>query len=243
MTDVRADDDDRLPWLEAVDEDETRDGPSAAKLIAFVVIGLVAIGLIVGGLFWMGNRGNEGGEAVAGAGAGADDTLIAAPQGDYKMKPSDPGGMKVEGQGGTALAASEGAEPKGQINVNAVTEAPVTAQPRAAQPAPAQTPTQVAVARPTPTPAPAATPAAQPAVAAAGGGATIQLGAFDSAATANSAWKAMSGRFKYLAPLSQSVMTANVKGKTYYRLRASGAGARDICRRLEVAGETCIVVN
>ncbi|CAA9529432.1 MAG: hypothetical protein AVDCRST_MAG23-935 [uncultured Sphingosinicella sp.] len=238
MTDVRADDDDRLPWLEAVDEDETRDGPSAAKLIAFVVIGLVAIGLIVGGLFWMGNRGNDGGDAAPGA--GADDTLIAAPQGDYKVKPSDPGGMKVEGQGGTALAASEGAEPKGKINVNAVTEAPVTAQPKAAQPAPAATPTQVAVARPTP--APAATPAAQPA-AAAGGGATIQLGAFDSAATANSAWKAMSGRFKYLAPLSQSVMTANVKGKTYYRLRASGPGARDICRRLEVAGETCIVVS
>jgi hypothetical protein len=243
MTDIRADkggpldDDDRLPWLEAVDEDETRDGPSAAKLIAFVVIGLVAIGLIVGGLFWMGNRGTDG------AGAGGDDTLIAAPEGDYKVKPTDPGGMKVEGQGGTALAASEGAEPKGQINVNAMTEAPVTAQPKAAEPTPA-TPTQVAQApAPRPTPTPAATPAAQPAPAPAGGGATIQLGAFDSAATANAAWKAMSGRFKYLAPLSQSVMTANVKGKTYYRLRASGAGARDICRRLEVAGETCIVVG
>lgn len=237
MTDVRADEDDRLPWLEAVDEDETRDGPSAAKLIAFVVIGLVAIGLIVGGLFWMGNRGNEG--AVGGSGAGADDTLIAAPQGDYKVKPSDPGGMKVDGQGGTALAASEGAEPKGQINVNAMAEAPVTAQPKATQPTPAATPTQVAAARPTP----AATPTATPAAAPAGGGATIQLGAFDSAATANTAWKALSGRFKYLAPLSQSVMTAEVKGKTYYRLRASGPGARDICRRLEVAGETCIVVS
>jgi hypothetical protein len=236
MTDVRADDDDRLPWLEAVDEDDTRDGPSAAKLIAFVVIGLVAIGLIVGGLFWMGNRGDSGA-----GGAGTDDTLIAAPEGDYKVKPDDPGGMKVEGQGGTALAASEGAEPKGRINVNAMAEAPVTAQPKAAQPSPAPTPTQVAQAPARPTPAPAATPAAQPA--AAGGGATIQLGAFDSAATANSAWKALSGRFKYLAPLSQSVMTAEVKGKTYYRLRASGPGARDICRRLEVAGETCIVVG
>jgi len=236
MTDVRADDDDRLPWLEAVDEDETRDGPSATKLVAFVVIGLVAIGLIVGGLFWMGNRGETGTGA-----AGADDTLIAAPEGDYKVKPDDPGGMKVEGQGGTALAASEGAEPKGQINVNAMAEAPVTAQPKAAQPAPAATPTQVAQAPAArPTPAPAATPAAQPAAA---GGATFQLGAFDSAASANAAWKAMSGRFKYLAPLSQSVMTANVKGKTYYRLRASGPGARDICRRLEVAGETCIVVS
>ena len=74
MTDIRADepqptgDDDRLPWLEAVDEDDNGDGPSAAKLIAFVVIGLVAIGLIVGGLFWMGNRtggGNGDPELIA----------------------------------------------------------------------------------------------------------------------------------------------------------------------------------
>ncbi len=46
MTDVRANDDlplsdeDRLPWLEAVEEEDRSDGPTAAKLIAFVVIGL-----------------------------------------------------------------------------------------------------------------------------------------------------------------------------------------------------------
>jgi hypothetical protein len=226
MSDVRADDDDRLPWLEAVDEDDSREGPSAGKLIAFVVIGLLAIGLIVGGLFWMGNR--DGGAG----GAGEDETLIAAPEGDYKVKPDDPGGMKVDDRDETALAASQGAEPQGKINVDAVSEAPVTAQPKAAQPTPAPRPTQVAAA---PTPAPTAAPAA--------GGATIQLGAFDSNAAANSAWKAMSARFKYLEPLSQSVMTANVNGRTFYRLRASGADARDICRRLEVAGESCIVVN
>ena len=225
MSDIRADDDDRLPWLEAVDEEDTNDGPSAAKLIAFVVIGLIAIGLIVGGLFWMGNRDGAGGDA-------GDDTLIAAPEGDYKVKPDDPGGMKVDDSDETALAASQGAEPQGKINVNAVPEAPVTAQPKAAQPTPA--PTRVATA-PTPAPTPAATPAA--------GGATIQLGAFDSNAAANGAWKAMSSRFKYLEPLSHSVMTAEVNGRTFYRLRASGPDARNICRRLEVAGESCIVVN
>jgi hypothetical protein len=31
---------DRLPWLEAVEEDDPRDGPSPLKLIAAVVIGL-----------------------------------------------------------------------------------------------------------------------------------------------------------------------------------------------------------
>jgi hypothetical protein len=225
MTDIRAEgtepagDDDRLPWLEAADEDDDDRGPSAAKLIAFVVIGLVAIGLIVGGLFWMGNR--------SGGGDGEPE-LIAAPDGDYKVKPDDPGGMKVKGEGDTQFAASEGAQPKGAIDTSRVPEAPVTKAPSAAPAAPAGQPK-------TAPPPPAAAPAA--------GGQTIQLGAFDSQAQANAAWKAMAGRFSYLAPLNQSIMTAQVGGRTYYRLRASGAGARDICRRLEVAGESCIVVN
>ena len=61
MTDIRADDpafdnDDKLPWLEAVEEEGGESGPSALKLIVAVLIGLVAIGGIVGGIFWMGNR-------------------------------------------------------------------------------------------------------------------------------------------------------------------------------------------
>ena len=44
MSDVRADDDDdRLPWLEAVDEEDTDEGPSAGKLIASVVVGLATV--------------------------------------------------------------------------------------------------------------------------------------------------------------------------------------------------------
>jgi cell division septation protein DedD len=232
MTDIRAEgtepagDDDRLPWLEAADEDDDDGGPSAAKLIAFVVIGLVAIGLIVGGLFWMGNRSG---------GADGEPELIAAPEGDYKVKPDDPGGMKVKGEGDTQFAASEGQQPKGAIDTSRVPEAPVTKAPVA----PAGQPK----AAPRPAPAAPAAPGPAPAAPAAGGSQTIQLGAFDSQAQANTAWKALAGRFSYLAPLNQSVMTAKVGGRTYYRLRASGAGARDICRRLEVAGESCIVIN
>jgi hypothetical protein len=240
MTDVRAndpalDDEDRLPWLEAVDEDERSEGPGAAKLIAFVIIGLVAIGLIVGGLFWMGSRvGQQGG-------AGGEPEVIAAPEGDYKVKPDDPGGMKVEGEGDTAFATSEGADPKGAINVDAVPEAPVSRTPTP-EPAPAPTPAPP-VAAPKPAPAPAPTPRTPAPAAPAAGGATIQLGAFSSQAGANNAWKALSGRFKYLAPLTQGVTSTQVGGKTLYRLRASGPGASELCGRLRVAGESCVVVN
>jgi hypothetical protein len=53
----------------------------------------------------------------------------------------------------------------------------------------------------------------------------------------------MSGRFKYLSPLTHNVMSAQVGGKTLYRLRASGPGAKDLCGRLRVAGESCVVID
>jgi len=226
MTDVRDDettateDENRLPWLEAVDEDDEPEGPSAAKLIAFVVIGLVAIGLIVGGLFWLGNRGDNG---------TGEPELIAAPKGDYKVKPEEPGGMQVEGKGDTAFATSAGADPKGAIDVNAVAEAPVT---RADPPKAAPSAT-----------APAAKPAVPAPASAATSGGTIQLGAFSSQSGANNAWKALSGRFTYLAPLTHNVVPVESGGKTLYRLRASGPGADGLCGRLRVAGESCVSVN
>src|SRR4051812_3253144 len=183
MTDIRADDatppdrDDRLPWLEAVDEDEAGEGPSALKLIVAVLIGLAAIGALVGGAFWIANHAHdEGGTGEA--------EVIKAPPGDYKVKPEKPGGMNVEGQGGTAFAASTGADPKGQINPNAVPEAPVTQKgPEAGVPPQPQPQPQPKAA-----PAPAsATPKAPAAPAASGS--TIQLGAFADGATAERVWK------------------------------------------------------
>ena len=231
MTDIRADDpaldnDDRLPWLEAVEEEGGEGGPSALKLIVAVLIGLVAIGGIVGGIFWMGNRD--------GAATGGPE-LIKAPEGPYKVKPDAPGGMAVEGQGETAFDAAQGGSPNASIDTSAVAEAPVTAQPKG-QAQPAQEQPLLKAPPPSNVPAPAA------AAPAAAGGATIQLGAFPSGAAAEKAWKALSGRFAYLAPLSHSVVAAQVNGKTYYRLRASGPGAAGICGRLKVAGEQCLKV-
>lgn len=235
MTDIRADDpaldaDDRLPWLEAVEEEGGESGPSALKLIVAVLIGLAAIGGIVGGIFWMGNRD--------GAENGAPE-VIAAAEGPYKVKPDSPGGMTVEGQGETAFDAAQGGTPNASIDTSAVAEAPVTAQPKGQAQAPAAKEPPLLKAPPASN-APAAKPdAAAPAAA---GGATIQLGAFPNGAAAEKAWKALSGRFAYLAPLSHSVVQANVNGKTYYRLRASGPDAAGICGRLKVAGEQCLKV-
>jgi len=209
-------DEDRLPWLEAVEEEEDREGPSAAKLAAAIIIGLVAIGIIVGGLFWLGNRGGEGGNGE----------LIAAGEGDYKVKPADPGGMEVADQAGTAQSAAQGAEPRGRLDTGAVPEAPVTRPPPAAQPQPQP--------QPKAPPRPAAPAAAGP---------TIQLGAFSSQARATQAWNALAARFRYLAPLGHSVVPVEAGGRTLYRLRATGPDAASVCGRLRVAGEDCSVVG
>lgn len=234
MTDIRAEEtaipeEDRLPWLEAVEEEDAQGGPSTLKMIMAVVIGLAGIGAIISGIFWLTNRDRP-------AGAGGEPEVIAAAEGDYKVRPDDPGGMAVEGEGDTAFAASAGADPKGAINTNGVSEAPVG---KGALPEPATAP-PATIPAPAPTPSQPAAPAA--AAGGGGGGATIQLGAFSSQAGANAAWKALAGRFAYLAPLSHSVVPVTSGGKTLYRLRASGAGADNICGRLRVAGESCVKV-
>jgi hypothetical protein len=242
MTDVRADDlgeEDRLPWLEAVEEEDEAEGPSALKLIAAVIIGLLCIGAVVGTLFWLGNRGARSGTE-----------LIPAPEGAYKVAPDDPGGMQVDGAGGTSQAASQGADPQANLAMR-TPEAPVAgtrgqtapAQPAPAQPAPAPTPPAPAQPQAQAQPRAPAPAQPQPQPQASGPAGSVQLGAFSSQASATAAWGVLSSRFRYLAPLSHSVIPAQVGDRTLYRLRANGPGAADICRRLQVAGEDCSVVR
>jgi cell division protein FtsN len=260
-------DEDRLPWLEPVEDEGGDEGVSAGRLVAGLVVALVALGLIVGGVYWLKQR------ADGSAGAKGDPTLIAAQPGAYKVKPTEPGGMDVKGQGDSSYAASEGADPDGKIDLSAIPEAPIardTGKPapqQAAAPAPAK-PAEIAKAVPAPTPVktvplpaskPAPAPVAKPEVAKAtppkpakeekaaapsSGGAQIQLGAFSSEAKANEAWKSLSGRFGYLGALGKSIVPVTSNGKTVYRLRASAGGqASSICSKLKIAGEACVVVG
>lgn len=255
-------DEDRLPWLEPVDDFDEEDGILLGRLISAVVVGLVALGLVIGGIFWLRNRDTATGNG----------TLIAAPEGPIKEKPGEAGGMEVDGAGGVAYDASVGKDVNSTIDLTALPEAPVTdrraigttelpastaAQAPAAKPAPApatalaQSQAKIPAAK-TPPPAPAKPvpapkpllPAPEPTQAAAPTGGAIQLGAFSSAALANKAWSSLAGRFGFLSGLNHSVNNATVGGKTLYRLRAEAGGqAASICAKLKVAGEACSVVN
>ncbi|WP_166042580.1 SPOR domain-containing protein, partial [Sphingosinicella sp. YJ22] len=74
-------------------------------------------------------------------------------------------------------------------------------------------------------------------------GPTIQVGAFPSQAAAEGEWRRLAARFSYLGALQHQVMVHQRGGQTFYRLRAAGADASAVCRRLRAAGQPCMDVN
>lgn len=212
--------DDRLPWLETADDDYD-DGPSVVRIVLLVVLALAIVAAAIFGYqYYKTHQGVDGNGA-----------LIAAQEGDYKVKPEDAGGMKVEGEGDTAIATSDGAgSGNASIDLKAAPEKPIAVK-KAAPLA-----TNAGAAR-TVTPIPSAAGAAS-------GGALVQLGSFPDEKSANAAWATASRKSAFLAPLGKSVAAAQVNGRTVYRLRvnAGSAGqATAVCGKLKAAGEACFV--
>jgi hypothetical protein len=180
-----------------------------------------------------------------------DGSLITAIPIPYKVRPAEAGGMKVEGQGDAAFAASEGADADGQLDLAAQPEAPVAGQrvtthpkdvsavmgPRAS--APVEIGGRLVAPRPVvPAPRPVAVRNAEP------GTGLIQLGAYASETAANQAYAALAQRYAFLGGLPKLIVQANVGGTTYFRLRiAAGPQAADACARLKTGGASCILVK
>jgi len=232
---------DRLPWLETVQEDEP-EGPPLGRVIVAVLLGLAVLSLIIFGIYKLQTRPQ-----------GGDGELIAAQEGDYKVKPDEPGGLKVAGEGDSAVATSAGkAAGTGAIDLNAVPEKPVNGKRASAKPAASNAGAGHAASTAVPQSsgrlvAAAPMTAGKPAASGpASGGALVQLGAFPSEAAANTAWNGYAKRFGYLAPLGKSVQPVATGGRTLYRLRVNAGSANqaaDICGRLRVAGESCFVTS
>jgi hypothetical protein len=228
MTDGRAFDDQGLPWLEPVDDEDGPRGVSARKMLVALFMVLLAAAIIGGTFFWLGRRDAP----VAG-----EPELIRAEPGPYKVKPDDPGGLDVAGESQTAFETSAGEDPDSALDMNKLPQG-VEAPPP--EPAPGVAP-EPAPKKVVPKEVAAATPPADGAAA----GPTIQLGAYASTIKADTAWGMLSSRFPEVASLGKTVVSATVGGKTIYRLRAAGSTdqTRAACAALKAAGESCLVVK
>lgn len=228
------DEEDRLPWLEPAAADEEDERISPLRLLGLIIIGLAIIGAVVAGIWWMQNRSSGGVD---------EGTLIAAPQDAYKVPANEADAKTFAGEGDASYAASEGVARDGRIDPSRVPEAPIEGprtQPGKPATPPAARPSQ-SVSAPVKDATVAAPVAAAPRPAA--GGATIQLGAYASAAGAQDGWNKLAQRYAYLGGLAMKVESADVNGSTVYRLRASGPNAATLCGRLKVAGEKCMPVG
>ena len=227
MTDARAYDDQGLPWLEAVDDEDSPHGISARRMLVALVMVLLAGAVVAGTFFWIGRRD----PTVVGT-----PELIKAPPGPYKVRPDNPGGLDVAGESETAYSTSAGEDPDAALDV---------AKLPGGAPPPALEPGEATAALKTAPPKEAEKPAPDEAAPAAPSGPTIQLGAYASTVKADTAWGLLSGRFPEVAALRKSVVTATVGGKPMVRLRAVGSAeqTRAACAALKAGGESCLVVN
>ena len=95
------DDDPPLPWLQGDDDDDDFEGSGFGQTIGFVILGLLAIALVVGGIWYVTKHQKD--DVLV-----ADGSTIAAPKTPYKQKPDNRGGKVFEGTGDTSFGISEG---------------------------------------------------------------------------------------------------------------------------------------
>ncbi|MBA3729432.1 MAG: SPOR domain-containing protein [Sphingomonas sp.] len=232
MSDGRAYDDQGLPWLEAVDDEDGPTGVSAKKMLVAVLMVLVAAGIVAGTFFWIGRRDSV---------AEGPPELIRAETSPYKSRPDDPGGLDVAGESETAFETSAGEDPDSALDMNKLPRGISVPPPT---PAPGE-PVKPVEPKPKTLP-PNETKELAPDDAAAGpSGPTVQLGAYASTIKAETAWGMLSSRFPEVASLNKSVVSATVNGKAVHRLRAVGSAeqTRAACAALKAAGESCLVVR
>jgi len=211
-----AHEDERLPWLEA-DDDEVHDpGVDTGRVVAFVAGAVIVLGLLIGGLYWYLHR-NSPGTLVA------DGSTIHAPAGPYKTKPANPGGSQAVGTGDTSFAVAEGKEPVGKVADTS----------EAARPSIDLKQTGGA------TPAP-------PATSAPASGVGVQVGAYSSHDRAEAGWSTLSTRYPALSGVNHRIVQATVDGAQIFRLQAVAGdvkSAAQLCHTLQGQGADCQVKN
>src|SRR5687767_3289770 len=141
MSDAQIYDEQGLPWLEAVDDEDGPRGVSARKMLVAVMLIVLAVSIGAATFFWIGRRDAP----VSGT-----PELIRADPAPYKVRPDDPGGLDVAGESQTAFETSAGEDPDSALDMNKLPQG-VEAPP----PEPAAGAAPEPVRKPEPAPRPA----------------------------------------------------------------------------------------
>lgn len=223
-----------------------RRGPSLGLTLG--AVGALAVALVVGASVW------------SLTGASGEVPVIAADERPVKVRPGDPGGLRVPNQDetiferrprGAAVPAPPGLarlapEDEGPSldRLRAAVAPPVPAAPAAAAPPPALTtatddpPPEAAAPAPAP---PAAAPPARPS-----GRVQVQLGAVPSEEGARAEWERLRRRVPELAGRQPAITRLDREGQApLWRLRTAGfadvAAARAFCAALRERSIACSV--
>jgi hypothetical protein len=257
--------DDDAPWLAEAD------GPAPQRsLTVRILVGLAALAVVAIIIVFILLR--PGGSSDQGYMEADQAPLITAESGPYKVKPQDPSGLDVQGQGDTMYAAGAGIEQSSDINFGAAAEEPLprpgtnspgTNSPGTAVPgtdgadtpaAPTAPPKnllppamQQQAAKPaldTPKPAVVAPPkvAPKPALTANAPATQVQLGAFSTRARAETAWGRLVAKHGF-AGLTPRYISTTSGDQTLFRLRTATPDAAALCARLAAGGDPCTEVK
>ena len=239
------DDDEPLPWLESSDYEE-EEGVDTGRLIGFVLLGLLALGILLGAFYFLTNRGADP-ELVA------DGSTIEAPNGDFKQRPDDAGGKQFPGTGDVAPAVGEGQTREGRLaegNRSAAGDGAAAATPGGTQGS--RTTATGGGARPSvdaPTNAAsggagAGATAGAGASASTSGGVGVQVGAYSTRATAEEGWQKLTRQTDALSGFKYRIQQGTADIGTVYRLQAvagDAAAANRLCDALKADGVACQV--
>ncbi len=232
------DEDEALPWLESSDYADD-DSVDTGRLIGFVLLGLVALALLVGGIWYFSNRGPDP-ELVA------DGSTIEAPEGDYKRRPDDEGGKEFPGTGDVAPAVGEGETREGRLadgTSGGNTDGP--ARPSVDAPS-----GNDRLARDN-----AAAGSGESGSGAATGGATggatgstsgpgVQVGAYSSRDAAETGWRQLGSQTSALSGVRYRIVEGEADIGKVFRLQAvpgDMAAANRLCNALKADGVACQV--
>jgi len=200
----------QLPWLES-DEDYDDEDVDTARIIGFALLGLLVIALLVGGIWWV---SRDKGGAIE-----ADGSTIAAPAGEIKTRPDDPGGKTFEGTGDTSFAVGEGQTREGVIADTPTPQPSITAATvDSAQQAAATTP--------------------------ASGGVGVQVGAYSTRARAEQGWSTLVRQHSVLSGVSHRIIEGEADIGRVFRLQAVAsdkAAADAMCGSIRAGGGSCQV--